>query len=68
MARRSVRRPRPSKPGKPKAPVLTVEQKRRRIEQFKKYEFSATEPHPLVARYGFHDIVIARRLHWRMYP
>src|SRR5271156_2244830 len=33
MARRSVRR---SKPPKPKAPILTAEQKRRRIERLKK--------------------------------
>jgi hypothetical protein len=32
MARRSVRRSKPTKPPKPKAPILTVEQKRRRIE------------------------------------
>ena len=59
MARRSVRRPRPSKPHKPKAPVLTVEQKRRRIERFKKCirDLEAFDPQKVQKRFGVPEVV-----------
>jgi hypothetical protein len=59
MARRSVRRPRRSKPRKPKAPVLTVEQKRRRIEQFKKCirDLEAFDSQKVQKRFGVPEVV-----------
>jgi hypothetical protein len=56
MARRSVRRP---KPPKPKAPVLTVEHKRRRIERFKKCirDIEAFDPQNEQKRFGVPDVV-----------
>ena len=59
MARRSVGPPRPSKPRKPKAPVLTVEQKRRRIEQFKKCicDLEAFDPQKVPKRFGVPQVV-----------
>jgi hypothetical protein len=53
MARRSVRRP------KPKAPVLTVEQKRRRIERFKKCicDIEAFDPQNVQKRFGVPEVV-----------
>jgi len=58
MARRSVQRPRPSKPRKPKAPVLTVEQKRRRIERLKKCirDLQAFDPHKVTTRFGVPEV------------
>src|SRR5450432_3006040 len=54
MARRSVRRPRPTKPPKPKAPILTAEQKRRRIERLKKCirDLQAFDPQKVQKRFG----------------
>ena len=51
MARRSVRR---SKPPKPKAPILTAEQKRRRIERLKKCirDLQAFDPQKVKKRFG----------------
>ena len=59
MARRSVRRPRRSKPRKPKAPVLTVEQKRSRIEQFKKCirDLEAFDSQKVQKRFGVPEVV-----------
>jgi hypothetical protein len=51
MARRSVRRP---KPPKRKAPILTAEQKRRRIERLKKCirDLQAFDPQKVQKRFG----------------
>jgi hypothetical protein len=54
MARRSVRRPTPTKPPKPKAPILTAQQKRRRIEQLKKCirDLQAFDPQKVQKRFA----------------
>jgi hypothetical protein len=54
MARRSVRRPKPTKPPKPKAPILTAEHKRRRIEQLKKCirDLQAFDPQKVQKRFA----------------
>jgi hypothetical protein len=56
MARRSVRRP---KPPKPKAPILTAEQKRRRIERLKKCirDLQAFDPQKVQKRFGEPEVV-----------
>jgi hypothetical protein len=55
MARRSVRR---SKPPKPKAPILTAEQKRRRIERLKKCirDLQAFDPQKVQKRFGVPEV------------
>jgi hypothetical protein len=55
MARRSLRR---SKPPKPKAPILTAEQKRRRIERLKKCirDLQAFDPQKVQKRFGVHEV------------
>ena len=55
MARRSVRR---SKPPKPKAPILTAEQKRRRIERLKKCirDLQAFDPQQVQKRFGVPEV------------
>jgi hypothetical protein len=55
MARRSVRR---SKPPKPKAPILTAEQKRRRIERLKKCirDLQAFDSQKVQKRFGVPEV------------
>jgi hypothetical protein len=55
MARRSVRR---SKPPKPKAPILTAEQKRRRIERLKKCirDLQVFDPQKVQKRFGVPEV------------
>jgi hypothetical protein len=55
MARRSVRR---RKPPKPKAPILTAEQKRRRIERLKKCicDLQAFDPQQVQKRFGVPEV------------
>jgi hypothetical protein len=55
MARRSVRR---RKPPKPEAPVLTAEQKRRRIERLKKCirDLQAFDPQKVQKRFGVPEV------------
>jgi hypothetical protein len=55
MARRSVRR---RKPPKPKAPILTAEQKRRRIERLKKCirDLQAFDPQKVQKRFGVPEV------------
>jgi hypothetical protein len=55
MAPRSVRR---SKPPKPKAPILTAEQKRRRIERLKKCirDLQAFDPQRVQKRFGVPEV------------
>jgi hypothetical protein len=55
MARRSVRR---RKPPKPKAPILTAEQKRRRIERLKKCicDLQVFDPQQVQKRFGVPEV------------
>src|ERR1700693_1348680 len=56
MARRSLRR---SKPPKPTAPILTAEQKRRRVERLKKCigDLQAFDPQKVQKRFGVPEVV-----------
>jgi hypothetical protein len=58
MARRSVRRPKRTKPPKPKAPILTAEQKWRRIERLKKCirDLQAFDPQKVQKRFGVPEV------------
>jgi hypothetical protein len=55
MARRSLRR---SKPPKPTAPILTAEQKRRRVERLKKCigDLQAFDPQKVQKRFGVPEV------------